>query len=733
MPDPVPRDTNPGLRDAEFASVLTRIAWRCGRGAESLRATQLIAEAREAWPGDERQMWRKWLTEAGVSLGLRCRSVTLSLDQAIDLAEDGAALVLWRQEESGPIVLGSAKGSRVTISRSQASHDEPIPRLRVAGELRLDANATHDWLVVVPSPAQASHSDHHASPVRRLFLLWRPERSDILTVVAFAFFAGLLSLATPIAVEALVTTVAFGRAYQPVLWLAVLLFGFLAFYGVMQALQAVVAEIIEMRLFARISADLAHRMPRVHAPDAAGYYLPELTNRFFDVVTIQKVTAQLLLDGIATVLATVIGMAVLAFYHPWLLGFDALLLVLVVVGLFGLGRGGIQTAQMESKYKYRLASWFEDIARCQVGFKLAGASEFALDRANHLTAGYLQHRRDHFRVLFRQLAFILVLQTIAGTVLLGFGGYLVIQGQLTLGQLVAAELIVAMILGSLAKVGKHIEGFFDATASIDKLGYLFDLVEERQDGLVHMPDGEGVDVSLHAVTHSSGGPDLAAGLSVVLSAGERVALYGPRNAGKRLVLDMLYGLLAPESGHVEIEGCDPRDLRPDILRTHVALARGPELFEGTIAENVHLHRPGVTVQEVRAALADVGLLGDILKLPQGLETPVNASGAPLSPSQVLLLMVARAIAGEPRLILLDGTLDALPDADAAKVFHTLVTRAADGSVPDWTAIVATGRQDIADRFDRVVKLAGPPPTDDESPMAVRRSSTFQRATRGPSL
>jgi ABC-type multidrug transport system fused ATPase/permease subunit len=181
---------------------------------------------------------------------------------------------------------------------------------------------------------------------------------------------------------------------------------------------------------------------------------------------------------------------------------------------------------------------------------------------------------------------------------------------------------------------------------------------------------------------------------------------------------------------VEIEGRVPRDLRPDILRKHVALVRGPEVFEGTIAENVDLHRPGVTVQEVRAALADVGLLADVLNLPEALDTPIDASGDVLSPAQVLLLMIARAIAGAPRLILLDCVLDALPDADAAKVFCTLVTRGADGKTPDWTVIVATGRQDIADRFDRVVRLAGPPTDDYQLSGAARSGDPYQRASGG---
>ena len=171
----------------------------------------------------------------------------------------------------------------------------------------------------------------------------RPEWSDIWMILVFAFFAGVLNLATPIAVEALVNTVAFGRLLQPVLILAVLLFGFLAFAAVMQGVQTYVAEVIQRRLFARVAADFAYRFPRVASSSLDGKYGPELANRFLDVVTLQKVVASLLLDGVSIVLATLVGMTVLAFYHPWLLGFDVLLLIMIVAGLMVLGRGAVSS------------------------------------------------------------------------------------------------------------------------------------------------------------------------------------------------------------------------------------------------------------------------------------------------------------------------------------------------------------------------------------------------------
>ena len=505
--------TNALTPPADLAEVLVRMSREQGEGIEHLRADQLLTELRQAWPGDPTVMWTKWFQEGAKSLGLRSKLAYLTVEEALLLVQDGAMLVGEAvQDRSTRIILGF-DGKQVSITApnqqdcerispeelSELTRPSSIPREKTLTTKRA-------WLIVEdPELSHVPPESLKDRPIARFIALVSPEWSDIWVVCVFAFFAGVLSLATPIAVESLVNEVSFGQLLQPLLILSVMLFGFLAFAALMQALQTFVVEIIQRRLFARVAADLAYRFPRVSGHSLDGKYGPELANRFFDIVTLQKVTAQLLLDGLAIVLATFVGMAVLAFYHPWLLGFDILLLVLVVGGVILLGRGAVNSGIDESKQKYRLAAWLEEVIRCPLSFRTAGASEFALDRANLATADYLESRKKHFTVLFRQLLFILGLQAIAGTVLLGFGGWLVIQRELTLGQLVAAELIVATILGSLAKLGKHIEGFYDVVAAVDKLGYLFDLDIERQDGLLTFRPQSGVRLRFTEVKHSKGG------------------------------------------------------------------------------------------------------------------------------------------------------------------------------------------------------------------------------------
>lgn len=546
------------------------------------------------------------------------------------------------------------------------------------------------------------------TPVGRLMELLRPESPDFWIILIFALVSGVLAMATPLAIEALVNTVSFGRLLQPIVILALMLLVVLLFSAALRLLQTFVVEIIQRRLFARVAADLTFRLCRVRFASYDQANARELVNRFFDVVSVQKVTAQLLLDGVSLVINTLVGMTVLAFYNPWLLGFDFVLLVLIAVGIFVLGRGAIATAIKESKLKYRMAAWLEDVAGSPTAFRYDGAAEFAMERSDRVTFDYLTARKKHFRILIRQIAFALIIQAVASTVLLGLGGWLVINNELSLGQLVAAELIVTIIVGSFAKLGKHMESFYDLVAAVDKLGILFDLPVEEHDGLLNGLEEQPADVVLENVTYSLPNQhDVLRDFSFRIAGGEHTLLRGPSGSGKTVLMDLLFGLRTPTRGRISIDGMDLRDLRPDVCRRYVNLVRDVEIFEGTVAENVHLERPHVSTIGVREALKHTGVLDAVLTLPNGLDSQLTTSGSPLTSNQARRLMLARAIAGRPTLLMIDGLLDTLPDDDVRALAAWLCR-----SDQPWTLLMVSQRSCIADLFPAALELrpGDPEPT-----------------------
>lgn len=678
-------------------------------------------EAELAWPGEERRLWWKWLSEAAQSIGFQTKTVDCTVNEAVQLIRNGAQIVTNREDEDGcwlsarminshraEMLLTHNVGEKKVVSLSQLKR--ALKPFFQDGRIRC---------VVIRSDLKAGVVETQGMrPLARLIGLLKPEWPDIWIIMVFAFVVGLLMLATPIAVETLVNTVAFGRFLQPVFVLAVILLTFLAFSAAMRALQTYVAELVQRRLFARVAGDLAFRLPRATTEGTDEVYLPELTNRFFDIVTVQKVAAQLLLDGLGLILSALIGMAVLAFYHPWLLGLDLVMMAAIAFIIIVLGRGAVDSAIKESKNKYYMASWLEDISRCPTAFRTAGGADLALERTDRLVHEYLEARQKHFRILMRQIIFALGLQAVASTALLGIGGWLVIDGQLTLGQLVAAELIVTVIVGAFAKLGKHMESFYDLLAAVDKLGALFDLETERHDGIMEMnatgPALLKIDVVEHkrAVNRSR----LHKPISFTLQPGESAAILGSSGSGKSTLLDLIYGLRLPTAGHVTIDGFDPQDVRSDVLRRQMALVRRAEIFHGTLEENVHMHRAAVSSADVRHALEQVGMYDQVLRLPDGFDTRLNGNGAPLSGTQSDLLCLARSIAGRPRLLLIDGLLDALSDDELDVALKSLL-----GEGHPWTVVIATGRRSIAEKCQHLIQVQPVhQPADDEVDQEVSK-------------
>ncbi len=548
------------------------------------------------------------------------------------------------------------------------------------------------------------HEEDHPAPHWRFFGLLKPERHDILVILAFSVVNGVLLLATPLAVDAVVNNIAFGgqeQVYvQALLVLTFALFVFLLLLAVLRGAQHVVMEIVQRRLFLRVMADLAWRLPRIEASALREKSGPELVNHFFEVTTVQKGSSLLLLEGINVVLSALIGLVVLAFYHPFLLAFDLVLLILLVFVVFGLGRGAVETSVRESYAKHAVAGWLEQILLFPLLFKSRGAPELALSRADALGREYLEARRAHYRVLLRQIAGLLGLQAVANAALLTIGGALVLQGELTLGQLVASELIVGAIVSSVAKFDKQLESWYDAMASADKLGHLADLPVEREHGERPKQRSGPAELELRKVTFGYD-PDrpLFRDLDLCFRPGTHVAVVSAAGYGASTLLDLCYGLLEPQQGMVLVDGIGVRHWDLEALRHEVALVRGTEIVEGTIAENVRLGRDDLSLDDVRRALEGVGLMDAVLQFPDGLDTYLKPGGRPLSSTQRSRLVLARAIIGRPRLLLLDELLEGLDVATVQELEDYLFH-------PDapWTLVLVTRDPDLVRHCDEVVRL-----------------------------
>ena len=674
------------------------------------------------------------LVSASAEVCLRMVPARMKVAEAVWRARGDVPLVVWSPVEKRWLILTYATWFRVKIcSPGDAAMRESVSRRELARLLGLNtAEDEADFGVVHAErpgePAsgreavhygtsgggngQGGHGNGHGHghddvpPWRRFFGLLRAEVPDIKTIVIYSIIIGILYLAAPLAVNALVSNLSFGgqgQLIQALVALALALLICLALAAVLRGLQYYISDIIQRRLFVRLTADLSYRLPRVRSECYDGIYAPELMNRFLDVVTVQKTTAFLLLEGINVVLGAVIGMLVLAFYHPFLLAFDAIIIFFVAFITLGFGRGAVRTSIVESRSKYAIVHWLEELARYPGVFKGPGGYAMATERADQLAMDYLHARRGHFRILIRQIAGFLGLEVIATTSLLVIGGWLVVSMELTLGQLVASELIVGALVASIAKLGKQFEAWYDAMAAMDKLGHLVDLNIERENGETPPPANGPAEVVVESVSYAySEGHPVVEELGFRLAPGDRAAIVGPHGSGSSTVLSLLLGLRQPGTGHIRIDGMDVRSWYLEALRSQVALVRNFEILEGTVVDNVRLGRAEIGLDEVRQALARAGLLDDVLAMPDGLNTVLVTGGRPLSSRQCVRLLVARALVSKPRLLLLDEVLDGLGE----DVLNELAPELFDPSHP-WTLLVATRDPAVISRCEKIIRLAAP--------------------------
>jgi len=554
-----------------------------------------------------------------------------------------------------------------------------------------------------PSHGSSDHGHHaHATPLERLkWMLWE-DRSELGVLLAYILVTGIFALAVPLAAQALVNTIAAGFSLQPLIVLTLMVLGGLLVAGVLRLVQLSIVETLRQRIFARVALQLADRIPRVRQSALDQEYAPELVNRFFDVVTVQKTLAKLLLDGVAAALQAAVGLVLIAFYNPLLLVFAGFIIGSFFFVAVGLGAGGLRTSIQASKQKYEVADWLQELARCQVSFKINGGGQFLTDRADALVMSYIAARRTHFAVIFRQAVGNYLFQAVASAGTLGIGGWLVINRQLSLGQLVAAELVIVTVIAALDKLIKQSEQVYDLLTALDKVGHVTDLPLEREDGRELVVRRTGAGVVCRGVRFSYRmGTEVLSGLDLRLAPGERVSLVGLSGAGKSTLAALICGLEDPSHGTVEVDGLEVRSARLDSLRRVVSLVGdNNEIFAGTLEENVVVGRAHVTHEDIRCALEIAQLTDDLATLPHGARTVLVSGGRNISHGQAQRLLIARAIIDRPRLLILDEAFTGIDERTKVRILDALYS-----PEHEWTLIDISHDAEVVMRSSTVHVLS----------------------------
>ncbi|MBX3102865.1 MAG: ATP-binding cassette domain-containing protein [Bacteroidetes bacterium] len=569
------------------------------------------------------------------------------------------------------------------------------------------------FLVFTPTKVNSGISPHGKhpsqglSPLQRMWRLLGTERKDILFIYIYAIAAGLLSLTTPLGVQAIIGLISGGLILEPV----VVLIGFVIFGtlmgGILQILLVSIVEVIEQRLFARVAFEFAYRMPRIRMSALYSNYAPELMNRFFDVLTIQKGFAKILTDVLASLLQIFFGLLLLSLYHPIFIAFSILLIVLVFLIFRYTWRKGLETSIAESRYKFKAVQWIEEVARTLGTFKLAGHTNMSLDRMDREVAGYLDKRKQHFKVLITQYSAIVGFKVLITATLLILGSVLVINRQITLGQFVASEIVIITLLVAVEKIILSLDTIYDVLTAVDKIGTVTDLPLESNEGVFMEPSAaqvtvehiQGLSVRIRDLQFSYPGRPLISGLSLDIPTGKCVGITGSAGSGKSTLLSIISGLYTDYTGSLTYDGLSLRDINLASLRDCIGEAVSPEdIIYGTLEENICMHKP-VSAEQLRWALDQAEITNWMNRQPNGLKTILMPGGSNVSASLARKIILARAIVEKPRLLVLDEFFNAL-DPDFTRRIIDFLTDPAYG----WTVVCVTRNTYFLERCDHVVLM-----------------------------
>jgi putative ABC transport system ATP-binding protein len=539
------------------------------------------------------------------------------------------------------------------------------------------------------------------SPITRLLNLLKLERRDLKILPVLIFGYGLISIATPVSVQALVNIVTMGSVLQPLFVVSIILFLLLALSGALYIFESYIVELIQRRIFIRTAITTAQNARGVEINLYDRENPVELINRFFDVTTVQKSAASLLTVGLTSLLQIFIGSLILIFYSSFFSLFIFVIIGFLIFIVKSLGRHATETAIKESKAKYEMAAWLESIAKNIFAFKFYQGEERAATQTHALAKNYIKTRSKHFNILLWQNISAAFIYAIGGTGLLALGGGLVIKGEINLGQFVAAELIIFGVLAALIRLVNKLDYFYDLLAALDKIGVLEDMPQE-QCGAHTLEKIELTSLKLNNVNFAYNSYIKPLNnIHFELNKGQSLAVLGNPGTGKSTLIKIITKLRTPSTGNITLNQFDIRQVDNNAIRNMMGFAGNIEIAQGSIHENICLGRD-ISLDTFNTIINELGLAEEFNRFPDGANTAIAASGSPLSSSQLQRLMIARAAVARPSLIMIDGLLDSFNEKELNAVMHMFKQHQ-----QDWMLIVTTRFAHIAKRFDQTLDLNDP--------------------------
>lgn len=543
--------------------------------------------------------------------------------------------------------------------------------------------------------------DYTMTPLRRFFKLLKEEKKEVYAIYFYSLLNGGVSLVLPLGIQAIVNFVLGGRVSTAWLIMILVVAVGITFGGFLQISQLYLTEKLEQRIFTKTGFSFAYRLPRLKLDELQEKHPPELVNRFFDAVNLQKGMSKILIDFSFATVQIFFGMILLALYNVFFVIFSVILLALVAVIFRYTSPKGMETNLKVSTQKYKTAYWLEEIGRTMATFKLAGNSNLPFKTIDKLLESYVDFRNKHFAVLILQYKVMIVFKALIVTTLLVVGSLLLMDDQISIGQFIAAEVIIILIVSSVEKVILSLETVYDTLVATEKIGQIMDLPMERQSGTEKSLTAEtkGINFDIRNLTYQNKKSqyEIINDLSFSLNAGDKIILTGNSGSGKSTLMNLMAGLYSDYKGRIIVNGLPIDTMNLDKLRSFIGDSLSYQsIFYGTIYENITLQKD-VDDKHVREIIELVGLKEYIYRLEDDWNTQLLPEGKNLSRLIISKIILARCLVNHPKALLLEDIISPFEDEDRARIMDYILEK-------DWTVVLVSEDEEIIQRFPRVIEL-----------------------------
>ena len=532
----------------------------------------------------------------------------------------------------------------------------------------------------------------------------RLEKKEVTAIYFYAILSGVIQLTLPLGIQTIInfSQAAAGTANLPVsiiLLIFIVLIGILV-SGILQVNQMKIVEKIEQSIFTRFSLDFANKIPKIDSKELNNDHLPELMNRFFEVINLQKGLSKILLDIPLAVIQIVFGLVLLSFYNSTFIILGLLLILLLYFIFNYTSKKGLIASYNESENKYEVASWLEEIARSYKTFKISSQNNFHLKRTDDLVKDYLVSKTKHFEILKFQYWSLIVFKLLISAMMLIIGAVLLINQQLNIGQFIAAEIVILLILGAVEKLILNLEVAYNILTGVEKLNVINDKKSEVQGQMSFISNNNGIALEVQNLNFKfDDNKPLLENLSFNIPAGAKVCVMGDGGSGKSILLELIGGTLKNFEGVINVNTIPINNLNQKEYRKNIGIFYNEQdIFEGTLYENICMGNESITPADIMKHAEMLEIKEFISLLPEGLYTPLQPTGKGLSTIMAKKILLLRAIVHQPELLVLDEPFELAGAESSKKISKYLI------DLPNTTCMIVSGYIPFAKRADLIIWL-----------------------------